>query len=782
MKSTFVSLLVCLLFTGMTSFSFFFEDTQDKQIVSFFENLRSVQQEKLYLHLDKPYYAAGEKIWFKGYLLNAATHTPDMPDNFIYIELLDRENKIVGRQKIKRKENGFMGSILLPSDIPAGEYTLRSYTNWMRNTDEAFFYQRNIPVANPLNKPDSVKTGRTAGGKEGDFSVSFFPEGGHLLVGQRQQIAFKCQKTNGYSGAVEGYIVNQTGDTLTQLRSEHDGMGTFFLLPEKGHFYYALVRSPGYKEKKIKLPHMESSGITLALNQSADKIRYQIKSEQAVDAGLSDSLYLIAHTRGLLRFLLPVSRTNGDGSIDPAYFPGGITHFLLLDRSGNCLSERLLFVYPEENTHWKVQTDKEKYERREKVKLDIRLENEEKSLVKGAFSVSITDNNSVEMDLSGDNIYSNLLLVSDLKGFIENPGWYFREKSRKTLRGLDLLMLTHGWSRFDVKPFTSKPYIPSFFVEKGQFISGRIKNFSGKEAKDAGIVVMNPANNIIRMLESDEKGCFLLDGIDYCDSTTFVIQARNKRGLAVVDIEMDKETIPQKQSKNLFPDSLLMFNRDYLFSAAEAGMQVVHLEDVVIEGKRTQSAREEAARVWADYSMTEKMLGNSVSRTAKDLFRHAMGGIDISEASPLVVLDGMCCWDDNYILETIYPDDMKSFDVYKDQKRCSYGSISKSGPAVVITLKPEAMSRRRKGLAMFSSQGYVPADDYYHPVYDTPEKKKTDKMDIRSTLYWNPVLEVDSAGHSCVEFYTSDMPSSYYIEVEGVDVSGRIYRYTGNLF
>ena len=77
------------------------------------------------------------------------------------------------------------------------------------------------------------------------FSVSFFPEGGHLLTGYRQQMAFKCQRSNGYSGMLEGYIVNQSGDTLTQVKSEHDGMGTFSFLPAKDNSYYALVRSPG---------------------------------------------------------------------------------------------------------------------------------------------------------------------------------------------------------------------------------------------------------------------------------------------------------------------------------------------------------------------------------------------------------------------------------------------------------------------------------------------------------------------------------------------------------
>lgn len=772
--------IACVFLNGLIPLNLFQEKTVSEQIVSFFENLRTVQQEKLYLHLDKPYYAVGEQIWFKGYLVNSSTHVMDMPDHFIYVELINQENKILCRQKIKKNEGGFYGNLLLPPDMEAGEYTLRGYTNWMRNVDSDFFFQKNIHIANTLNNTDTVASAKKRKDvMKNDFSLSFFPEGGHLLTGYRQQIAFKCQRSNGYSGELQGYIVNQNGDTLTQLQSEHDGMGAFSFLPEKGYVYYAIVSSPGCDKKKIQLPQANDSGITLSLNQSAGKIRYQIFSSLPANE-LSDSLYLIGHTRGSLRLLHLVGKDNLKGVINSSFFSEGISHFLLMDKMGNKLSERLLFIYPEDENRWKVQTDKNKYERREKVKVNIRLDDNSNLPDKGSFSLSITDNHSVSIDSLSDNIYSDLLLVSDLKGFIENPGWYFKEKSRKTLRGLDLLMLTHGWTRFDVTPLISCSFIPDYFLEKGQYISGRILNFFGKEAKEAAIVAIDPANNIVRTLESDEKGYFLLDGLDYCDSTTFVIQARNKKGLAVVDIKMDEETVPEVKNKNLFSDSLFVFNSNYLLSAMEAGgMRIINLDDVVIEGKRTQVAKEKAERVWADYSMTEDMLDKSLSRTAKDLFKQAMAGADIS--NPLVVIDGMCCWDDNYILETIYPDDMKTFDVYKDQARCKYGSIGKSTPAVVITLKPEAMSRKRKGLALFHSLGYVKPDQFYQPVYDTPEKKVTEKMDIRSTIYWNPDLKIDSLGCANIEFYASDFPSSYYVVIEGVNMKGHLYRYTGEL-
>ena len=40
----------------------------------YFEGIRGQQQEKLWLHLNQPYYAAGDTIWFRAYLIDAMTH------------------------------------------------------------------------------------------------------------------------------------------------------------------------------------------------------------------------------------------------------------------------------------------------------------------------------------------------------------------------------------------------------------------------------------------------------------------------------------------------------------------------------------------------------------------------------------------------------------------------------------------------------------------------------------------------------------------------------------
>ena len=125
-------------------------------ITNYFHSISQYPQEKLYLHLDKPYYAAGERIYWKGYLIDAISHIPQTQSNFIYIELVDRSNEIVNKSKIKREKDNFHGSILLPADIPAGEYYLRAYTQWMMNAGEDYFYYHRLRIGNALDR--SIQT------------------------------------------------------------------------------------------------------------------------------------------------------------------------------------------------------------------------------------------------------------------------------------------------------------------------------------------------------------------------------------------------------------------------------------------------------------------------------------------------------------------------------------------------------------------------------------------------------------------------------------------------
>lgn len=128
------------------------------QFLSFMDNFR---QEKLYLQTDKPYYSAGETIWMKGYLVNAATLRPESLSGFIYVELINRNDSVLSRVKIQRDATGFSGHIELDQATLAGEYNLRAYTQWMQNNASDFFFSKNIHIGNKIE--DAVNLSTTYG-------------------------------------------------------------------------------------------------------------------------------------------------------------------------------------------------------------------------------------------------------------------------------------------------------------------------------------------------------------------------------------------------------------------------------------------------------------------------------------------------------------------------------------------------------------------------------------------------------------------------------------------
>ena len=153
--------------------------------------------------------------------------------------------------------------------------------------------------------------------------------------------------------------------------------------------------------------------------------------------------------------------------MNDSLFTEGITHFMLIDEQGNALSERLIFVPDHKPNQWQITTDQPTYGKEKKVSLQIAAKDSEGNPVEGTFSVSITDRKSIQPDSLADNILSNLLLTSDLKGYVEDPAFYFLNQDARTLRSIDYLMMTHGWRRHKMENVLRTPSLNfTNYIEK----------------------------------------------------------------------------------------------------------------------------------------------------------------------------------------------------------------------------------------------------------------------------------------------------------------------------
>ncbi|MDR0988399.1 MAG: TonB-dependent receptor [Prevotellaceae bacterium] len=851
-------------------------------IVANFHLLEQIPQEKLYLHLDKPYYSAGEKLWFKGYLVNATTHQAT-PNQYILAELINQSDSVIERKKIRRDTlNHFANRFDLPASLPAGNYYVRAYSDYMRNGSPEFFFTHDVKIGNAIDnaitstihyvekeghqyaaeirfldeqqKPltgidmryhytvgsDQTKHGRVTTNKEGtvnipvgnlaipskrrldiefddliyvckrtfyppvnthQFDVTFFPEGGALLALRQQRIAFKAQGEDGYAKAISGTVLTAAQDTLLRFRSEHDGMGLFTLpTPQPGATYYVEATSAEGITKRFTLPPVETKGVSLSLAYSKRAIHYQV---QQTDSTAWQPLLLVGHTRGKLSILHPIEKENVQGIILPEQLQSGIAHFMLVDPRGGVLSERLLFI-PEQTAHqYTLATDKPHYGMREKVTLQLWLKDSQNRPVSGDFSIAVTNRAKVQPDSLADNICSNLLLTSDLKGTIENPGYYFLNQEAKTLHHLDLVMMTHGWRRHHITNVTRiTPPALRYYMEEGQIISGHVEGLWGNDVKGGIVSLINPINRAVLRDTTDAHGRFLFSTV-FRDSATYMVHATTRKGSRKIGIEMDKPVFPQAMHKGPYGKEHL-FGRmhDYLSAAREqyfqqGGERIYHLKEVLVTARRraasNRSIYEGTSHIMPSITAQEiERLGASsafdaLTRRMPNISIHSVGDIDQAifyrrKGPAYVIINDLVYRPSEAFvaLETLRAEDIETMTMLSDFDRLKLSSRGVDA-AISIRLKPTATHRPKEpvGFILYRPpMGFSDQVEFYSPTYATPAQRNSGKLDNRTTLYWNPAVRLDAEGKTTLTYYMPDNDQPQTVVVEGIDTGGRACRIT----
>jgi Large extracellular alpha-helical protein len=846
-----------------------------------FQKLMAIPYEKLYLQLDKPYYSAGENIWYSGYLVKGMTTQWSPYSQFIYVELINKGDSVLSRYKIRKDSLGFVGNVPLSASLAPGNYRLRAYSWWMQNSGSDYFFQKNIRIGNAIDKSiqstvsykqisnqqvnadiaftsdenisftgrkvnykiykgDKVLHSRTASidaqghlrlGIECDpesndrysigvtfddpsyaffrtffvpiakpgFDIQFFPEGGNLLNNGIRNVAFKAIGKNGLSVEVEGTVYNQNGDSITSFKSQHNGMGTFplYLYDTAPVKYSAKVHVIGSTSKvTFNLPEVKNSGVGVNLFVHKDKIFYNIISADKVQSA-TKKMYLLVQQRGNLQTVIQVSDTlQWNGTMKTGMLLPGIIHFMLLDENGNALSERIAFISSSPQNSVLIKPDKNSYTQRSPVKLNVSFQNPADTSAIGKFSIAVTDDKTVKTDSLADNIYSALLLTSDLKGYIEDPGFYFNTNNHMPDPSIDLVMLTHGWTRFDV-PSVVKGKFPEekHYLEQGQSISGKIKGFFGGSAKKAQLIVLEPKTKLFRTITADEKGQFVVDKLSFPDTATFIVQALSKRGHASVELQMDKDIYPEAKSMNPFPVAPVnLFMTDYLNTMSqkfhyEGGERVVHLKEITVMANKkvAQTSRNPIYEGLGHPITAETIARKYPGRSVMDIIISYPGvrviGDQIlldskSRDTPELVIDDFTYHaefeDIASMLSSINAEEVSYINIIKGVDASMFMGGGRNG-AIVIELKQGVgyiPSRPSLGLAIVRPIGYYKPSQFYSPKYITQEQINNPNPDLRTTIYWNPSILLNGNKTSTLPFYTADRSGTYTVTLEGITSAG----------
>ncbi|MRR23615.1 hypothetical protein EG830_11625, partial [bacterium] len=323
-----------------------------------------------------------------------------------------------------------------------------------------------------------------------DYEVSFLPEGGYIPSGTECRVAFKAINIHGLPEDVTVTVTDSAGTELTRAVTVHDGMGLFYLTSESGKEYYAVCKNSTGPEKRYKLPDPVDGTCTLSAEMSGDTLFVSVLGS-AVNPH-DQNLFLLLHTRGIIHYARPWDNRYGTLTFDTGKFPSGVLQVLLIDGGMKPLSERLVFIMGNDLARADLVPDRQSYEKRQQVNASVRITSPDGSPRAGSFSVSVTDNSDLLPDTSV-TILTSLLLTSELRGHIGNPGYYFRKNDPRAAVSLDLLMMTNGWRRYDIPAvlageFRQMKYPPRLGME----IRGSVRSLVlGKPVKKAEVAAFS---------------------------------------------------------------------------------------------------------------------------------------------------------------------------------------------------------------------------------------------------------------------------------------------------
>ena len=780
--------------------------------------LLAARQEKAYLHLDRPVYGTGETIWFSAYVVDAAQHQLDSLSQVLHVDLLSPEKRVVARRTLRLKGGRSSGDLLIADTLAPGTYVLRAYTNWMRNAGDEFVYSRrlNIWPASPIGPQEAMvpnapttPAGKARAAAAARPDVQFFAEGGDLVEGLPAVVAFKATDASGRSLNVRGQLLNAQNVVLTTFASRHAGMGRFGLVPGAGQRYHARVTLPDGSTTDYPLPAVQPSGYSLHVVDGGENFLVEARYRGLTGAVAPGPVQLLTQVRGIVAYPGPrplVGDVPAAWRMPKKNYPAGIVHFTLFDAAGTPQAERLAFV-PNEAAGLRVSItpDQPSYGAHAPVQLTVRVADATGQPVAATLSLGVNDAALGTLDPNAETIASNLLLTSDLTGYVESPGYYFRSPAPATAQHLDDLLLTQGWRRFVWKTvLAGQAPATRFQPEQELSLVGQVVSEHGQRPipnSQLTFLQTRPTKNVTTATTGTD-GRFAFVGIPVIDTALITLQARRAQGGSNVLILPDNGPLPAAQPLPMLPSLAAappaiatLVRRSRQVQAAELDLHPerairnINLANVAVTAKRETVPRDDPRRLYGATGGTVINFANQPSmQTGSSVLQMLQGrvaGLSISgnppnmmvqirnSGSPVFVLDGQRV--DVDVINSLSPSDIESVEVFKGTEAAIFGS---SGGAIAIYTKradPNYKGPNKgpaPGIATVKLPGFYPTREFYSPRYSALLTNPPADSRV-STLYWNPELRTNAKGEAEVHFFTADGGGTFEAVAEGLGRGGQ---------
>lgn len=780
-------ILFYLLSLGL---GFSFANNPDPIVNLYNQYFNSFSQEKVYVHLNASVYHTKQSIWYKVYLKNTTNFQSNTPSNLVHVELVDDKEKVIAHQKIKMNKGAQQGDIYLDEKIAPGTYTLRAYTNWMRNFTEQSLFKKEIKIIE--EDGFEVNNNKVVNQK---IDLQFLPEGGNLVNDVSTFLAFKAVDNNGKGVAVEGQIFDDQNNLISDFKTYPLGFGKIGFTPTPGSKYYATIA-----QNKIKypLPTSIEQGYVMNIQKNNENFA-NIVIKTNINNGLALGRVVgIMRDQVFFNYTINESEQEVNLKIPTNVIENGVVKVIFFDKNLVPQCERMIFVNNEtDNVATTINLNNLTTAKREKQIVDITLTNGAESTLFANASMTVINKNNFATNKN--NIKTHLLLTSDLKGKIEDPNYYFENFDPKKRYMLDLLMLTQGWSRYNTKDvLKGNRYKPAYKAEKGIAIEGSVSLLKNAVSQvQSKVSISNLGKSFFSdEVETDLKGRFKTEDYLFDGKQNFIIKAKHLtpavkgKPQPLLQVNLKEATSFKERLDSIFTIRTKTPENDFITADTKVLSEVVVKKaktdkqftsptamhgglgtKIILDSTQTSSAS------IADYITQNSRFALLLGKAKKNTLRTS------SDVAPpttnlfdnlLILVNDQREFSD--VLDVISENDVKYVDVLTGTEALVYGADAENGVIAIYTKSPNA-TRISKNVSNIAIDGFHQAKEFYSPKYDlaTPAEATTD---IRKALYWQPHVDFDLHGKAHVEFYTDDSQAQYMIEIEGVTENGKPFYIT----
>ena len=724
-------------------------------------------RELLYLQTDKGIYETGEDLWFKTYVMDAQSLALSERSKTLFVEMLNARDSIVWQEKYPVLSGIAEGHVYVDKDLKEGDYRIHAYTrcSFLNDTVRPV-YPKKIRVVKSIaykgtNSPqeESRPVAR----------LSFFPEGGDLIDGIPTKVAFKAWDGKGMPAEVKG-VLQENGKEIARLETVHDGMGFVFMLPRKTSSY-KVVLSDG---QEFSFAEVADSGLSIYLRKQTDEYlefhlcqpKEAAPQKVKLMGRMRGKLYCMAEgtLQNILRIKIPVKE-----------FPlQGIAEFTLYNENGQPMAERLVYVHPERKLHIELNTDSARYFTRGKGKLNVKVTDEAGKPVQAHLGLSIFDG-AYQNELNPENMLSYCHLSTEIKGNIHNPAYYFDGNNKDRLAALDLLLLTQGWRRYVWEKADTAMLADCFLSDE---IRGRQIIGKKKKRKELGngeqLLQVSGPNAENRFVLIDSLGKFVVPtdlmlglrgGYVYLKP---MLDKDEYKPSVIVEETFGKADSLRKSCQSYFP----YMNPSQVLSELQIDYPIISQDSSILLSEITVTGKK--GRVFRD-----KMMGRLDSLAQISIGVSWVCGCNAGSGTTF--LNDYKGYSHHPVGSPTPPPPKKRLPptIGETYALIKYEPVGRKDGKWIITamdyvtyqgeeFTEEELLRMNN---LWRVKGYYGTREFYQP---DELDMQSPIPDARNVLLWKPDIVTDEKGEAEVEFFCSDINTSFVGVMEGTDGLGNL--------